>query len=224
MGTLWHVLNPLLMVPKSQETWHITSETIELPASFQPRTDSVCVFLWWRVPVCFGECVAPMAVFLLMQVAPRGREWSSLTGERRGRWWWEGVTLQPPSTPCAWAHSVMKWPVSWRPYPNNGPIQPVEESLSGLGWIRYLWFRAAAPLSLSIVLFSTPSTVACVLPSPLLCQPPGTNVWKSCTKKRKHVVFLTRMFSKAIMCHCLHYTPLCFYSSYFASLYYVSCY
>lgn len=26
-----------------------------------------------------------MAVFLLMQVAPRGREWSSLTGERRGR-------------------------------------------------------------------------------------------------------------------------------------------
>ncbi len=44
-----------------------------------------------------------------------------------------GVTLQPPSTPCAWAHSVLKWPVSWRPYPNNRPIQPAEESLSGPG-------------------------------------------------------------------------------------------
>lgn len=49
-------------------------------------------------------------------------------GEEEG-----GFTLQPPSTPFAWAHSVMKWPVSWRPCPNNGPIQPGEESLSGPG-------------------------------------------------------------------------------------------
>lgn len=43
------------------------------------------------------------------------------------------VTLQPPSTLCTWAHAVMKWPVSWRPYLNNGPIQLREQSLSGLG-------------------------------------------------------------------------------------------
>lgn len=56
------------------------------------------------------------------------------------------VTLQPPSTLCTWAHSVMKWPVSWRPYLNNGPIQLREKPLSGPGWIRYLRFRAAVIL------------------------------------------------------------------------------
>lgn len=142
--------NRLLMAAKSQERRGILHQTIKLPEAFQRETDSVCLPLRWRVPVCFWECVAPMAVFLLMQVAPRGREWSSLTGERRGR---RGFTLQPPSTPCAWAHSVMKWPVSWRPYPNNGPIQPGEESLSGPGWIRYLWFRAAVPLSFHLTIF-----------------------------------------------------------------------
>lgn len=40
---------------------------------------------------------------------------------------------QPPCIPCAWAHSVMKWPVSQRPRPNNEPIQPGELSLSKPG-------------------------------------------------------------------------------------------
>lgn len=79
-----------------------------------------------------------MTVFLLMQVAMGGGE-----GERermnffdKGRGGKHGlveVTLQPPSTLCTWAHSVMKWPVSWRPYLNNGPIQLREQSLLGLG-------------------------------------------------------------------------------------------
>lgn len=98
------------MVPKSQERHGITSGTIKLPISFHWKThylsgavmEGACLFF---------ECVARMVVFLLMQVALREREWSSLTGLRRG--WWV-VTLQPPSTPCAWAYSVMKWPVSWR--------------------------------------------------------------------------------------------------------------
>lgn len=117
------------------------------------------LLLWCRVPVCFWECVAPMAVLLLMQVARREREWSSFKAQRRGE--------QPPSTPCAWAHSVMKWPVSWRPCPNNGPIQPGEESLSGPGWIWYLWFRAAVPLSLHPPIFYS-LDCSCNHPAPLI--------------------------------------------------------
>lgn len=185
------------------------------------KTDLLCLLLRWRVAVCFWECVAPMAVFLLMQVAPRGREWSSLTGERRGK---RGVTLQPPSTPCSWAHSVMKWPVSWRPYPNNGPIQPGEESLSGLGWIRYLWFRAAVPLSFDLTIFYS---VYCSCYHPLLFFSlfrfvllilcflvlsfllPRMSAYRNKYVKKLHKELETHsvlmyMFLKDITCHCLH--------------------
>lgn len=66
--------------------------------------NSLCMQpLWWRVVICSRECVALM-VILLMQVAQRRKERSSLTGA----WGREG---QPPSTASPWAHSVMKWPV-----------------------------------------------------------------------------------------------------------------
>lgn len=74
-------------------------------------------------------------------------EWMDFFDQRRGgECGLVEVTLQPPSTLCTWAHSVMKWPVSWRPYLNNGPIQLREQPLSGSGWIRYLRFRAAVIL------------------------------------------------------------------------------
>lgn len=104
-------LNHLLMVPKSQERHGILHQGLLSYLYLFTERHIICLVLWWRVPVCFFKCVARMAVFLLMQVALREREWSSLTGLWRG--WWV-VTLQPPSTPCAWAYSVMKWPVSWR--------------------------------------------------------------------------------------------------------------
>ena len=115
-----------------------------------------------------------------------------------------GVTLQPPSTPCAWAHSVMKWPVSWRPCPNNGPIQLGEESLSRPGWIRYLWFRSAVPLSLDRTIFYSvycssyrPPLLSLrfTAPSwffvfyPLSPAPEDVRPQKTRTKKSKHTMF-----------------------------------
>lgn len=76
--------NHLLMVPKSHESHGILHQgLLSYLYLFTERT-IICLVLWWRVTVCFLECVARMAVFLLMQVALREREWSSLTGPRRG--------------------------------------------------------------------------------------------------------------------------------------------
>lgn len=82
--------------------------------------------------VCFFECVAPTAV-LLMWVALRGR--MALFDRRwRGD---RGYVANTIFSRCL-CSSVMKWPVSCRPSPNNSSIQAAEESLSGRGWIRYL--------------------------------------------------------------------------------------
>lgn len=50
-------------------------------------------------------------------------------------WLREGgeVTLHPPFTHCAGAHSVIKGLVSRRPCPNNDSIQREEESVSRRG-------------------------------------------------------------------------------------------
>lgn len=65
--------------------------------------------------------------------SPEGKRMNFFDEGRGGDRWLVEVTLQPPSTLCTSAHSVMKWPVSWRPYRNNGPIQLRQQALSGLG-------------------------------------------------------------------------------------------
>lgn len=238
MVTLWHVLtNCWRFLSHRREVAHYIRDYYVTYMSLHWKTDSLCLLLWWRVPVCFGECVAPMPVFLLMQVALRRREWSSLTGERRGRW---GVTLQPPSTPWAWAHSVMKWPVSWRPCPNNGPIQPGEESLSGLGWTRYLWFRAAVSLSFKLTIFycscyhspllslcfTLSASLRCFLVLSFLL--PRISAYrnksvKSYTKNLKHTqcshVHVFKRYQVSLLT-CLHEHHLCFHWSHFGFMYY----
>lgn len=94
----WHC-NQVLMVLKSQEGHGCYIRDYWITHVFSLK-DRFCLLLWCRVPVCFWECVAPMAVLLLMQVAPRNREWSSLTGGRRMGKKRGGATSQPPYSLC----------------------------------------------------------------------------------------------------------------------------
>lgn len=103
---------------------YITSGSMKLPASFS----------WINVSVCYPDGMGG-CLFLKVRRPHGCLPTHAGSPEQKGmaliRQLWGGGN-QPPSTASAWAHSAMKWPVSWRFSSNNGSIQSGEESLSGL--------------------------------------------------------------------------------------------
>lgn len=169
----------------------------------------------WRADFCLlqmedarlWECVAPMTVFLPMQVAPGGLggwEWTSLTrGEEGNMGWWRLHCNH--HLLCTWAHSVMKWPVSWRPYLNNGPIQLREQTVrTGLNTIPLI--QGYSHSFLSILVFYTLLTVEITSSHLSLCLHAEKKCVRDLYKDLETKNILKGTFLKRYHCHCL---PLC---------------